>query len=161
MLQRASAVVWRDGKRTRSVPQEHLDAVVCYELHERGICAAQRKVARAWHVVRLRYEHGHSTSHSSAGASRSDQTTSRRRSEEAEVLFKNETKTLWQIFVDGERHASSQHAQHQPAPGMCERIAFDTRLPHLQDKPRYQTSDNHYRYQYRCFQGERRSLCIC
>ena len=35
-----AAVVWRDGKRTSAVPQEHLDAVVgydSYELHERGI----------------------------------------------------------------------------------------------------------------------------
>ena len=44
-----AAVVWRDGTRTRGVPQEHLNAVVGYELHERGICAAQRKVARAQH----------------------------------------------------------------------------------------------------------------
>ena len=44
-----AAVVWRDGTRTRGVPQEHLDAVVGYELHERGICAGQRKVARAQH----------------------------------------------------------------------------------------------------------------
>ena len=40
---------WRDMKRTSAVPQEHLNAVVGYELHERGICAAQRKVARAEH----------------------------------------------------------------------------------------------------------------
>ena len=44
-----AAVVWRDGTRTAGVPQEHLNAVVGYELHERGICAAQRKVARAHH----------------------------------------------------------------------------------------------------------------
>ncbi|XRB18604.1 hypothetical protein RI054_18g84500 [Pseudoscourfieldia marina] len=41
-----AAVVSPDGGRATDA-QEDLDAVVGYELHERGLCAGQRKVARA------------------------------------------------------------------------------------------------------------------
>ena len=41
-----AAVVSPDGERATDA-QEHIDAVVGYDLNERGICAGQRKVARA------------------------------------------------------------------------------------------------------------------